>query len=157
MTAGYTEDQLTDWFPPDVKPVRPGVYRVRLLDGDTPGAGVIYEGFARFNGQHWSSRFDRVDHARIQLCGPEHFQNKPWRGLNFDPAPPQPGAKSALLQFAESISFSGPDDGGRWWMHAGVPGGLRIGVNLGREAGGVARAAPQLEQLRVQALIEGKR
>lgn len=143
MIGPYTEDQFTDWFPPHVKPVRPGVYPVDFGLGHS---------WCFWSGAQWANSDTTPDRAAKRSGDFDGaVQDKRWRGLNFDPA------VTALQQFAESIEFSGPDGDGLFWMHAGAPGGLKMAVDLGPECGVVARAAAQLEQLRAKALMECKR
>jgi len=78
-----TDDMLTEWFPPEVKPIRPGIYLVkkfahvdwlywRYWDGDFWRTGIVYECSAP------DTRFSKgLSKASIQ--------DVQWRGLNKEP------------------------------------------------------------------------
>jgi hypothetical protein len=60
---------LTDWFPPEVKPVREGLY----ISRDSFGLGSSDGRMTWWNGHSWST-------------GGVHFREpREWRGLAFDP------------------------------------------------------------------------
>jgi hypothetical protein len=74
---------LTPWFPPDVKPARDGVYKVRIL--------TIYpedERYSRWWRGKWRFTADTKEDARIETapsydCYSSYF--KGWRGLAKEP------------------------------------------------------------------------
>lgn len=75
----YTEDDLTPWFPPNVKPVRKGVYETDL-SLDTPN-------YQYWNGKYWCyccSTPERAAHEANSQYRSSH-QRLPWRGLNKHP------------------------------------------------------------------------
>lgn len=74
-----TDDMLTEWFPADVKPIRPGLYIVkkfpnvdwlywRYWDGDFWRTGITYESGA-------------PDTRIARALGEASIQNVQWRGL----------------------------------------------------------------------------
>lgn len=70
----YTEDDLTPWFPADVKPVRPGLYQRKwpvLRYRDIPDY---------FDGERW---FAVNGSGCISITPFTH--PLPWRGLNKQP------------------------------------------------------------------------
>ena len=69
----YRDDQLTDWFPPEVKPVRAGVYYCGAL------------GYAHWNGTRWGAWQDTPLLARKFPDYENSVQDKWWRALNFNP------------------------------------------------------------------------
>ena len=75
--------QLTDWFPGDVKPVRVGVYEVQ----DEGGVGK----FSEWNGEHWGLRTNILRFASdwsnpvYRGFKPTANQRLKWRGLAADP------------------------------------------------------------------------
>jgi hypothetical protein len=59
--------ETTEWYPPDVKPVRVGAYEITFFD-----SGWAYEWFAWWDGRQWlSSEFG---------CSLQ-YQKQTWRGL----------------------------------------------------------------------------
>ena len=69
----YRDDQLTDWFPPEIKPVHVGVYQTDFC------------GYAHWNGKKWG--YGRLSPLDAKTCAVYRsaIQNKSWRGLNFNP------------------------------------------------------------------------
>lgn len=74
----YTEEDFTGWYPPEEKPVRPGVYPTRL------GVGLSQRGFSKWMGQGWGSTWAKPEDAMIDF-DLSIFQNKYWRGLKVKP------------------------------------------------------------------------
>ncbi len=68
----YKDEDLTPWFPADVKPVRPGVYEVQMTTGR----------FAYFDGQRWGWSFRTKREADTDRDHRNAAQDKVWRGLN---------------------------------------------------------------------------
>lgn len=73
-----SEENLTPWFPGDVKPVRKGVYQRR--------AGFLGV-YSYWNGRFWclgdNSPFGAKDSFAISHAS--QAQSKPWRGLATPP------------------------------------------------------------------------
>lgn len=57
---------LTDWYPPELKPVRVGMYESQIFD-----AGFVYDWFVHWDGRHWR------DGTGMTLID----QNLTWRGI----------------------------------------------------------------------------
>ena len=70
-----SEQKLTPWFPPAVKPVRRGVY-------ETEFCGV--PGFSRWTGEKWANQAGSPSRALEQHVAGA-WQAKGWRGLAGDP------------------------------------------------------------------------
>lgn len=68
----YPDDQLTDWFPPHIKPVHVGVYPIGW-------------GYAYWNGKRWGSSCSTPELAQKHSYYRYAVQDKHWRGLNFNP------------------------------------------------------------------------
>lgn len=76
--------KLTPWFPANVKPMRPGVYKV-----DT---GIQILCWSHFDGEHWNGTWGRVETAahesgwygRMGNQGNSEFLKR-WRGLATNP------------------------------------------------------------------------
>lgn len=141
--------ELTDWFPPGAKPVRPGVYETRLLDNDAISGAVIGQGYSYWNGALWCNQSSSAQSAAGVREPGFAYQTKPWRGLAQDPTPPD------LLQFARSIEIADPDSDGCVWMRFSAPNATQAAINLG--SGIVARAGLSLEQLRKEAVSRALR
>jgi hypothetical protein len=69
---------VTAWFPPDIKPVRVGVYERANCAGGR---------FSRWNGHYWETSFDgdvtkgKVVTPRYRVSGfRSMYQQCPWRG-----------------------------------------------------------------------------
>jgi hypothetical protein len=74
----YKDKDLTPWFPADVKPVRPGVYRVAYAYfGDTC--------YAFWDGRRWGRVKTTIRKAIVEAHPSIAAQNKVWRGLNKEP------------------------------------------------------------------------
>lgn len=61
---------LTDWFPPEVRPVHEGPYQVRFGKG---------EWFQYWHGTHWGEVAAKPDHCL--LYSKSGFQKNAWRGI----------------------------------------------------------------------------
>ena len=72
----YKDEDLTPWFPADVKPVRPGVYRVKYF-GDC--------GYAFWDGKRWGWAQLSIRKAIVEAEPSTAAQEKVWRGLNKEP------------------------------------------------------------------------
>lgn len=75
----------TDWFPPEVKPVYPGVYPTRLLTAPT-GLWLL-EGWSRWDGKEWAPQYLTMEAAACTRAAPSIMQNRQWRGLAENPEP----------------------------------------------------------------------
>ena len=70
--------KFTEWYPGDVKPVRPGVYQQRNSCG--------HIGYQRWDGRKWRTWFYSPEYAsKARSYAARGFQNDPWRGLAQDP------------------------------------------------------------------------
>lgn len=81
----YTEDDLTSWFPPDVKPRRKGIYQTNTY----PDSKLVPV-FQYWNGREWgffSIIFERAYERRFTRSVRQASQ---WRGLNKRPRKKQP-------------------------------------------------------------------
>lgn len=69
---------LTPWFPPHIKPARPGVYQTRFL--------CHAPGYSYWDGWRWGNQRTTADYAK-NLAGPISVadQYKTWRGLAQKP------------------------------------------------------------------------
>lgn len=67
---------LTPWYPPEIKPVREGVYEV-----DRDWSGTRW--FSYFDGGTWYMCAVEVDRAEryYEAGSTAHNQQKPWRGI----------------------------------------------------------------------------
>ena len=76
-----TEDMLTDWFPPDVKPVHVGHYQIGYATErtDDPYTGPVALAGRRavWNGANWQHSWA----ALTDFDAPLSAQDRPWRGL----------------------------------------------------------------------------
>lgn len=68
--------RLTPWFPPEVKPVRFGIYERLWSDGPL---------YALWNGKHWKTSWGTPDVAARNSSIGSGVQNLPWRGLAEKP------------------------------------------------------------------------
>lgn len=78
---------MTDEFPADVKPVRPGVYETRY-DTEVPGNPHPFEsvGYSYFNGERWSYQHETIADAMVNAHSNRLArQDKRWRGIAVDP------------------------------------------------------------------------
>jgi hypothetical protein len=79
------QPKLTDWFPPDVKPVRVGVYEMR------PGNDIVWGGqlgrFQHWNGERWGGYSSSPNLAALSDCVnfTSMHQHRGWRGLAEKP------------------------------------------------------------------------
>lgn len=64
--------KLTPWFPPDVKPVRVGVYEKNLFNGR--------RWYSKWDGSQWLFICETADGAAVEQI-PSAFINVPWRGI----------------------------------------------------------------------------
>jgi hypothetical protein len=69
--------KLTDWFPPEVKPVRVGVYERKF--GSSENCGLC-----KWNGKAWFWRCKTPFDASTESVK-SGFQELPWRGLTENP------------------------------------------------------------------------
>lgn len=65
--------KLTPWFPPEVKPVRVGVYR------------VAYGRYAMWNGSKWGYAHSTIEYASAYPFYDCAWPDKQWRGLASKP------------------------------------------------------------------------
>lgn len=76
---------LTDWFPPEVKPVHRGLYIVHL-QGDPSMAEAFSPFFCVWDGFMWMAGSHRtgyaIESARLNI--PSCHQDKYWRGITKD-------------------------------------------------------------------------
>lgn len=80
----YTENDLTPWFPPDVKPVHEGVYEIK---NPIPART---SGYSHWDGKQWGPLYDTIDicfnMAAVYVGVPGVWAvGKKWRGLNKQP------------------------------------------------------------------------
>ena len=74
----YTDDDLTPWFPPDMKPVHEGMYQTNISPKFEPT-------FQYWNGKCWgyySNSYSRAYEMRDYRSSNQRSQ---WRGLNKQP------------------------------------------------------------------------
>jgi hypothetical protein len=71
--------KLTEWFPGDVKPVRPGVYE-REFGGGSPNG----YGFSRWTGSRWAWRGRTPEEAAASKFLSQNERIR-WRGLAEKP------------------------------------------------------------------------
>lgn len=69
--------KLTEWFPPEIKPVHKGVYERAMC-----GRGTRY---SFWDGVCWGGWSDKVRWAWGQRGIPSVVQDAPWRGLRGKP------------------------------------------------------------------------
>lgn len=75
----------TEWYPPHINPVRPGVYETKFENQ----LYCLFEGFSNWNGVLWSNQYDDIESAK--LCVDIGDQNKTWRGLTSEAAKTKQG------------------------------------------------------------------
>jgi len=80
----YTDDDLTPWFPPDVKPVHEGVYEIK---SDT---SIRMNGYSQWDGKQWGPSYDMIgscfNMAAVDIGVPGVWAvGKKWRGLKKQP------------------------------------------------------------------------
>jgi hypothetical protein len=75
----YTEKDLTPWFPPEVKPVRTGVYETDLSLGKPT--------YQHWTGKYWCYYCSNPEAAALDKNSQlrSSRQRSPWRGLNKQP------------------------------------------------------------------------
>ena len=66
--------KLTDWFPPDIKPCRKGVYETWFR------WSAKNSGYSYWNGTSWSNQFRDKDSCYWDIEG---VQSKNWRGITI--------------------------------------------------------------------------
>ena len=71
----YTEEQLTEWFPPEVKPVHVGVYQRHYHD---------VSWYCYWDGKYFSCGTGYAKYAHIESASMN--QALKWRGLKQQPA-----------------------------------------------------------------------
>jgi hypothetical protein len=77
-----TDDMLTGWFPPQVKPVRVGVYEAFMeVFTDRFGTSHLEFGFSRWDGRRWGAMHTDIKSANELLPWHAAAQAKSWRGL----------------------------------------------------------------------------
>lgn len=78
------DEELTPWFPPEVKPVHPGVYERDASQLDLSAASIKY--YSHWDGV-WFILKRSPEQAGNESGGPYHSfrQHLPWRGLAKDP------------------------------------------------------------------------
>lgn len=78
-----TDDMLTGWFPPEVKPVRPGIYLVKKF----PNMDWLY--WRYWDGAIWKTGIDSSCAAPDMRIASRYstakIQDVQWRGLNKEP------------------------------------------------------------------------
>lgn len=73
------EQELTPWFPADVKPTREGIYIVQnMYDSDSSLWNY-------WNGKKWCGASEGFAGAMDYLGGMMAFQDRVWRGLAKEP------------------------------------------------------------------------
>lgn len=65
------EDQLTPWFPAEVKPVRKGLYMTSMDN----------KGYSWWSGKEWGIQYEDRMRAAFFSPGTCGSQQKQWRGL----------------------------------------------------------------------------
>ncbi|WP_334021343.1 hypothetical protein [Burkholderia orbicola] len=81
-----TDDMLTEWFPPEVKPIHVGVYQACMeVFTDRFGTSHIEYGFAKWDGQRWGAMHTDIKSAAELIPWHAASQSKSWRGLNKEP------------------------------------------------------------------------
>jgi hypothetical protein len=69
--------QLTEWHPPEIKPVREGVYQVKSVHWSDPW-------FSRWDGKQWMWLCSGKERA-ARVDSPAPYQERMWRGLAAEP------------------------------------------------------------------------
>lgn len=71
-----SKPKLTDWFPPEVKPVHVGVYKTNASVGT----------YQKWNGKYWCAFCATVDRAaHCENSNKSLVQHVRWRGLAVKP------------------------------------------------------------------------
>jgi hypothetical protein len=74
--------KLTPWFPPEIKPVRNGIYETRINNCSCNTKGEI----SNWNGQRWSHQVGKMaNKSYLTDFGNCAAQDKLWRGLAKEP------------------------------------------------------------------------
>ncbi len=78
----YTSDNLTPWYPPEIKPVRSGVYQRNF---DTTGMGEPITGYSKYFEplDVWFFYANTVEEADKETVISSVY-DLPWRGLNAE-------------------------------------------------------------------------
>ncbi|WP_321853144.1 hypothetical protein [Burkholderia cenocepacia] len=77
-----TDDMLTEWFPPHIKPIHVGVYSACMeVVTDRFGTSHLEYGFARWDGHRWGAMCSDIRSAEELLRRHAASQAKSWRGL----------------------------------------------------------------------------
>jgi hypothetical protein len=65
--------QVTNWFSPNVKPVRKGIYE------------ILGTQWAYWNGKNWSNTVTQLDyeHRDVIFSQVSNYQNRVWRGITM--------------------------------------------------------------------------
>ncbi len=66
--------EMTEWYPPIIKPVRKGVYQVKYLDSTLVS-------FANWTGKAWGVAYYSLTSAKNNPKNISNFQSKTWRGF----------------------------------------------------------------------------
>ena len=66
--------KLTPWYPPEIKPVRVGVYKIKI------SANNSFDLYSHWTGQRWLHTAWSPARAS-EAKGNSLYQNKTWRGL----------------------------------------------------------------------------
>jgi len=74
--------KLTGWYPPEIKPVRTGVY---LTIAAQFGLHPDWEFYSVWDGKQWCADRSQIELAEISL-NRSTYQERSWRGLASDPA-----------------------------------------------------------------------
>lgn len=75
----YKEEDFTEWFPPEVKPVHFGPFQTKLALNKNA------VGFQYWGGEFWGFRNLSANHAKENRGFRSTYQNLPWRGLKVKP------------------------------------------------------------------------
>lgn len=68
--------EKTFWYPPEIKPVRPGLYETK-----SPILGYSPGWFSYWDGKKWGSAYPSVGKAHLERSSIAFRQDRPWRGL----------------------------------------------------------------------------
>ena len=68
--------KMTEWYPPNKKPVHKGVYETEF----STQYGTVLRGFSLWSGKDWSLQHSTMA-TGVFLFGPGAEQNKSWRGF----------------------------------------------------------------------------